>query len=202
MEKEFWENKYDQGGISGLGSIGLYRNWKWNKIVQNCGKNIKSIIDVGCGDLRFWQHPIANRIMKGDNFTYWGIDVAENIIKRNVKFYPDGRFICAPAHVRQPQLRASVVLGLDLLFHIMDDRDYFRTVQNLCRYANLYLVIYTWKKNPFESLNTNTDGVSQTFRELGNARHIFNRNDMNLCWSYDVPYDPFGKLYIFRRVIY
>jgi hypothetical protein len=200
MEKEFWNKKYESGGISGKGSIGFYRNWKWNQIKYQFGTKFSSVIDVGCGDLSFWNHPIAKEILKGQGFKYTGIDISDYIIKRNRKEHPELKFICDSAHYRQPGLRGSLVLALDLLFHIMDDGEYRMAIETLCQYANQFLVIYTWQKNPF--FNTVTDGKSQYFRKLGEMKHIFINNDMQLVNAARVPYDQFGKMYFFRRVIY
>jgi hypothetical protein len=200
VERKFWNNKYEQGGISGRGSIGLYRNWKWNQIQFAIGTDIHSLIDVGCGDMSFWNHPIAKKMMK--DLKYTGIDISDNIIKRNRKALPDLDFIIAPAHVEQPGLRAQAVFALDLLFHIMDDGEYEMLIETLCQYASQYLVIYTWMKNPFTVLNRDGDGVSQKYRPLGNVKHIFSKNNMQLVVSKNVPYDEFGRLYVFERLIY
>ena len=202
VEKKFWNKKYEQGGISGKGSIGLYRNWKWNQIQIACGLNIDSLIDVGCGDLSFWNHPLAIKIRRRYGFKYTGIDISDNIIIRNRKAFPKINFIIAPAHVEQPGLRASVVLCMDLLFHIMDDAEYEMTIETLCQYTNGCLVIYTWRKNPFLVQNIVTDGISQYYRRLGDVKHIFGRNDMKLIRKADVPFDKFGTMYIFRRILY
>ena len=202
VEKEFWNKKYANGGISGRGSIGVYRNWKWHRIRATIGNDFNSIIDVGCGDLSFWKHPIGKKIRKQKNFKYMGIDVSEHIIKRNRKFAPEFGFIVAPAHEEQPGLRANVVFALDLLFHIMDDGEFIMALENLCNYTNMFLVVYTWKKNPFELQNVVTDGISQYFRKLGDHKHIFVNNDMQLIQGFNVPFDEWGRLYIFKRVIY
>jgi hypothetical protein len=201
-EKKFWNNKYRQGGISGRGSIGFYRNWKWNQIAFICGTNFRSVVDVGCGDLSFWKHPIANKILRGQGFKYIGIDISDFIIEQNRKTFPEGKFIVAPAHFKQPGIYGSLVLCMDVLFHMMDDGEYEMALQTLCNYTNQYLAIYTWQKNPFEGLNTVTDGISQYFRKLGDSRATFTRNNLNLVHAVRSPYDPFGKLYFFRRTIY
>jgi hypothetical protein len=202
IEKEFWNKKYAEGGISGRGSIGFYRNWKWNMIRDTIGNDFISLVDVGCGDLSFWKHPIANKILKQKHFKYIGIDISEIIIKRNRKFAPELEFRVAPAHIEQPGLMAQVVFALDLLFHIMDEVEFKMILENLCNYTTQFLVIYTWKRNPFELQHVDSDGISQYYRNLVDYRNMFIRNEMRLINSVNVPYDGFGRLYFFKRVIY
>jgi hypothetical protein len=199
-EKEYWNKKYSDGGISGRGSIGFYRNWKWNKIQQTIGIDYDSLIDVGCGDLSFWNHPIAKKCWNQRNFKYVGIDVSDHIIKRNRKLHPKWDWIAASAHIEQTGKSAQVVFALDLLFHIMNDEEFKMTLENLCNYAEQFLIIYTWKRNPFEVQNVVTDGVSQYFRNLLDFKQIFLKNKMKLQTTYNVPYDSFGRMYIFKRI--
>ena len=200
-EKDFWNKKYAEGGISGKGSIGKYRNWKWGMINQVIGP-FKSVIDVGCGDLSFWKHPIANRIQKQKDFSYAGIDVSDNIISRNRKFAPKFEFSCSPAYILKGIAKAQVVLCLDLLFHIMDEFRFELTLDNLCTYSKDWIVIYTWHKNPFELQGVVTDGISQYYRPLSFYSHIFEMNEFELQDMIKVPFDEFGRLYFFRKLIY
>lgn len=198
VEKKFWNKKYADGGISGQGSIGKYRTWKWMKIMQMI-PDLREVIDVGCGDLRFWQHPIAREFTTRKGFTYLGIDISDEIIARNQEIAPHLDFVCAPSHLDLGE-KAQVVLALDLLFHIMDDGNFEETLEQLCKASKLWIVIYSWRKNPFP--DSNTDGVSQTFRKLGDYRQIFESNEFRLKEYFPVPYDPFGVLYFLERVIY
>lgn len=199
---EFWDKRYSEGGTSGKGSIGKYRNWKWNKIKEILGMDFKSLIDVGCGDLSFLKHPIANKILKKKGFKYMGIDRSEHIIKRNRKLAPHLKFIHASSHIEQTDLRSPVVLCLDLLFHLMDDAEYELTIENLCKYSHQWIIIYTWKKNPFELQNVSTNGVYQKWRPLGEVNHVFLHNDFYLKRFFDSPFDQFGRMYFFKRLIY
>ncbi len=198
VEKEFWNKKYSEGGNSGRGSIGKYRNWKWNKIRDVIG-SFRDVIDVGCGDLKFWEHPIAQKIGKQKGFKYLGIDISEFIINKHKTFAPKFDFVCAPSHAPIPR-KASVVFALDLLFHIMDDGNFEETLEQLCKASNQWIVIYSWQKNPFP--DSATDGVSQYFRKLSDYWPIFESNDFRLKDFYRVPYDPFGVLYFLKRVLY
>jgi len=200
-EKDFWNKKYAEGGISGKGSIGKYRNWKWGMINQVIGV-FNSLIDVGCGDLSFWKHPIANRIGKQKKFRYLGIDVSDNIVSRNRKMAPQFKFICSPAYIFQWDNDAQVVFCLDLLFHIMDNYRFELILDNLCNYSKEWIVIYTWHKNPFELQGVVTDEISQYFRPLKKYNYIFIMNEFNLNKFIEVPFDEFGGLYFFRKLIY
>jgi len=201
-EKDFWNTKYAEGGISGRGSIGKYRNWKWGRIFEKI-RYFDSVIDVGCGDLSFWQHPIAKKIINySEDFKYTGIDISDHIIKRNRKFAPKFDFICNPAHVLCNIEKAKVVLCLDLLFHIMDDFRFELALDNLCKYSDEWIVVYTWENNPFELQGIFTDGKSQYFRRLNDYRIIFDLNDFDMVNNYFVPFDDFGMIYFFRKMIY
>lgn len=198
MSSNYWDKRYAEGGISGRGSIGQYRNWKWNKIKEILGMDFKSLIDVGCGDLSFLKHPIANKILGKKGFQYTGIDISKHIIKRNRSFAPDLKFILASSHIEQKGIRARVVFCLDLLFHLMDDAEYELTIENLCKYSNEWIVIYNWKKIPIEGTNSNY----QIFRRFGEVNYIFMKNDFYLNKFFDCPFDSYGRLYFFRRLIY
>lgn len=199
VEKKFWNKKYAEGGISGLGSIGKYRNWKWNKIHQVIG-DFRDVIDVGCGDLRFWEHPIANKMVKDqEGFKYLGIDISEFIIEKNRVFAPKFEFLCAPSHEEIPR-RASVVFALDLLFHIMDEGNFEETLEQLCKASNEWIVIYSWQKNPFP--DSITDFKSQYFRPLSFHYPFFVKRNFHQIRAFQVPFDPYGMLYFLKRGIY
>ena len=199
MIDEYWNMRYQEGGNSGRGSIGKYRNWKWNKIHQVIG-SFRDVIDVGCGDLKFWEHPIAKIMVKGqEGFKYLGIDISDFIINKNKVFAPKFDFICAPSHDKIPR-RSPVVLCLDLLFHIMDDGNFESTLERVCEASNQWIVIYTWRKNPFP--HSETDFEYQYFRKLGDYRQIFVSNGFKLHKHFPVPYDHYGVLFFFKRVIY
>jgi SAM-dependent methyltransferase len=56
-------------------------------------KNIKVVVDIGCGDFRVGQRIVNN------NIKYYGIDIVPSLIKRNNKFFSSEnvKFICANA---------------------------------------------------------------------------------------------------------
>jgi hypothetical protein len=137
---DYWERRYSQGGTSGLGSVGKSREWKWNHILAHAGM-MDEVIDIGCGDLRFWE---------GRNCeNYIGIDVSPTIIQKNIRERPHWKFILQDAQTPIKGIGARIVLCLDLLFHILDDSTYFRILENLCMYSKEWIFIFTLAKNPF-----------------------------------------------------
>ena len=137
--EEYWEERYASGSASGCGSIGPSRTWKWDII--NCYlPKIDRIIDVGCGDLSFWE----GRSYKD----YTGIDISKTIIERNREKRPKWNFIVSPAETYINGVTGECVFCLDTLFHIMDDGTFISILENLCYYSTKYIFIHTWFRNP------------------------------------------------------
>lgn len=180
MEKEYWNNRYRKGS-SGLGSVGAYRAWKW--LVINKYVDAQDVIDVGCGDLRFWEGRSCRN--------YVGIDFSELVIKKAEKLRPEWRFICGNATDFVEGLHAEVVLCIALLFHVMDDKEYPQVLENLCRYSRKWVFVNTWIKNPLHSTKSH-----QIFRRLKTdvfCKHNFELVKMEVC------FDKVNAMYVFRK---
>jgi len=138
---EYWDAWYSKGGTSGLGSVGKSREWKWKHILTHAGA-IDEVIDVGCGDLRFWDGR--------DCKNYVGIDASSAVIKRGKTERPNWKFVVQDAQIPVEGITARVVFCLDVLFHILDDSTYVRILENLCQYSKEWIFIVTWTRNPFD----------------------------------------------------
>lgn len=137
----YWDNRYKTGGTSGCGSIGELRDWKWG-IIKKYHPELTSVIDIGCGDMRFWENQPLPEI-------YTGIDISETIIKRNQEKYPQGNFKVVSS-TETMNLEADTVFCFDMLFHIMEKDEYIKTLENCCNYSKKYIFIYTWLINPLK----------------------------------------------------
>jgi SAM-dependent methyltransferase len=140
----YWNKRYAANGNSGPGSVGLSRAWKWGVITRyRADYENSSVLDVGCGDLSFWEQ----RELPA---SYVGIDMSEVVIHRNQATYGSStaHFINCRAEERQP-ISAPVVFCFDVLFHVMDEQQYVAILENLCAYSQDYLFVYTWIRNPF-----------------------------------------------------
>ncbi|MFX0141044.1 MAG: hypothetical protein ACFFDN_45820, partial [Candidatus Hodarchaeota archaeon] len=106
IEEQYWEQRYFSGGTSGPGSIGEEKAWKWSLIDQFV-PDLNHVIDVGCGDLSFWEGR--------DCADYVGIDISKTIIEKNIKKRPKWQFIHTNAEKRIDGLKKEVVFCLDVL---------------------------------------------------------------------------------------
>lgn len=200
VEKAWWERRYGRGGVSGPGSVGRGRAWKWS-IIEKHVPILGSVVDVACGDLTFWK----GRSCK----TYLGIDIACNIIAKNRVKRPAWRFICANAAEKQTA-KGRVVLCLDLLFHIMNTEDFTSILGNLCSYSTEWIFIYTWSVNPFtEGPNkekwrdlgkTVSDDKFQYYRPLREYMDIFESRGFRLVEAVFPPWGGVGELFVFRKL--
>ena len=215
---EYWEKRYALGGISGAGSIGLSRDWKW-KVITSVLPEIDHIIDVGCGDLTFWE----GRSCKD----YTGIDISKTVIEGNRKKRPNWNLIVSPAETYINGVRSECVFCLDTLFHIMDDNAFMAILKNLCFCSTKYIFIHTWFRNPltmrerakkilatlkrghikraliiaFHAIITPyTDGRYQYYRQLEQYMNIFKERNFTLIEKRENSIDNIGAMYIFKQV--
>lgn len=218
MEEEYWEKRYASGGTSGPGSIGVDREWKW-KVITEFLPTIDHVIDIGCGDLTFWEGR--------DCEDYTGIDVSKTIVNRNRIKRPKWSFINAPAERYINDLKKECVFCFDVLFHIMNSKFFLKILNNLCLYSTNYIFIHTWINNPFSRRNQikhilyylrklnvrgilatlkiaiftpYTDGKYQYFRPVEKYMYIFEKNGFKLI---DMKINPnkIGGFYIFKKSI-
>lgn len=219
-EEEYWESRYRVGRNSGAGSVGDSRAWKWEAITKYLPQ-VKHVVDVGCGDLSFWEGR--------DCQDYTGIDISTTVIANDKRLRPRWTFIVASAEQRIEQLHKDCVFCFDLLFHIMDDNSFRAILDNVCYYSTNYIFIYNWWRNPWaggprrkgfiaelsrqvyhlrieQALSTlsliirapYTDGKYQYFRSLDKYLQVFEHNGFQLIDTLKYT-DGIGALYVFKR---
>lgn len=189
---DYWETRYQKGGSSGSGSVGLSRLIKWRTINKHVDIKKSSVIDVGCGDLSFWKGKTCR--------DYTGIEMSPTRYKENVDLRPDFKFINSNAADYQNIKKADVVFCFDMLFHIMDDGDYLKILENVVKYSNGHIFVYTWYKNPFGDVVD--DGEYQKYRNFDNYINVFQENGFKLLEVKKSPkfINPFGAMWVFKKV--
>ena len=130
----YWERRYQKGGNSGAGSYGDLCDYKAkhiNQFIQN--KNIRSIIDFGCGD--------GNQLVYLHCETYLGLDVSPTVLEQiREKFKDDGSKRFELYHENTET--AELGLSCEVLFHLIEDdvwEDYLRSV---FLYSEKYVIIF------------------------------------------------------------
>jgi len=180
-EFEYWEGRYKRGHSSGAGALGYQKIWKWRVITSHV-KPVDNVIDVGCGDLRFW----AGRGCQA----YLGIDISPTVIKSNREKRPTWKFICGDVCEYIEGITAPIVFCLDVVYHIMNEERVPLLLRNLCRYSTDLIFIYT------------------TFQNTGGATHI-RYHDVDKYLDIFSQFElqekkPLGKgnvgMYVFRRL--
>ena len=126
-----WDERYRKGGDSGYGSYGEQLNLKL-RLIRNNIKDIKNIVDFGCGDFNFGLHVLG---IFPDVY-YFGIDQSIEIIQRNSSLYK---------HSFQQNNRliigADLILCVDVLLHILNEKDEKNIIDDLKKHWRKYLVI-------------------------------------------------------------
>ena len=216
VEEQYWDLRYLDNKTSGNGSIGDYRKFKWS-IIDKYVPFLRSVVDVGCGDLSFWG--------ERDCEDYTGIDISKTIIEKNRILRPDWEFLWSNAEKKIEGLSKNTVFCFDMLFHVMNNDSYYRILENLCYYSREYIFIYTWINNPFQksrlikrlfqtfpklklfktielmkkiiSKNKYSDGKYQYYRNLENELGVFKKKGFDLIETIQHT-DNIGAMYIFR----
>ena len=132
------------------------RGWKWS-VIDRYVDALDDVMDVGCGDLSFWEGRDCQR--------YIGLDLSKSVLQANRRRRPRWSFICADA--AQPlRVRARIVLCMDVLFHVLDESRYQAILRNLSAYTDQWLFVGTWNRNPRAR---GLSPVQSVFRTRGRA---------------------------------
>lgn len=159
----YWEDRYRRGATSGPGSAGWEKRWKWRQISRYAGV-LDHVLDVGCGDLGFWEgHDCSD---------YVGIDVSPYIQARNAKLRPNWSFLVLDATKAAIPVRKRVVFCFDVVFHVLPEDEFGFLIKNLVASTEEWLFLSNWGYNPLPEGKT-TDGVYQVYRDIGNYLPLF-----------------------------
>lgn len=137
--QEYWENRYRSGGNSGYGSYGdqLARKLAWLKNLEG----IKTISEIGCGDMNFG----SNLLKIYPKAKYVGSDISRGIVTQNQGRYPEHIFTTENSEVPP----ADLVLCIDVLFHVLDDRELAELYKLLDKKWTKYLAITAYERDEY-----------------------------------------------------
>jgi trans-aconitate methyltransferase len=134
-DAQYWNDRYAHGGTSGEGSYNeLEKKVRLEAIARF--PEARTVLDVGCGDISH----IADILRILPNAQYTGIDISSEIIMRNrARNIPRCRFVHAQAVT---DYEADLVLCFDVLYHISDQAEYDRMLENLNQARGLLIIVY------------------------------------------------------------
>jgi hypothetical protein len=189
----YWDARYRAGGTSGMGSAGRLARFK-AAVINGLmtGNDIRSVIDLGCGDAS----QLGLLELPAD---YVGVDVSPAALARCAERFPDRRFVTPDALRTMPP--AEVALSLDVIYHLVEDTVFAATMRTLFAWATRFVVIYAsnvdaaWS-SPHVRHRRFTDHVAATEPDWRLLAHLPN----------PYPYDPahpddtsFAEFFIYGR---
>lgn len=138
--KEYWENRYINGGNSGAGAYNHLAEFKANVIndfIKN--NNITNILEFGCGD--------GNNLALYSIENYVGVDVSSKAIEIcKSKFENDvsKQFFTLDEFIldKQSLKTSEFVLSLDVIYHLIEDNIFDEYMNNLFNHSSKYIIIY------------------------------------------------------------
>jgi SAM-dependent methyltransferase len=148
-DKKYWKNRHNEVNsleASGLQAVGLRANYYIYKILAEQylrllntldTKNIKSVLDCGYGDgyfLEFYRHNFPKIALDG-------IDISSDA-KKKINFMEKSRLHVGDLSNFSLRKKFDIVHSFDVLYHVLDDQDYFDSLNNMTKHSNKYIILH------------------------------------------------------------
>lgn len=133
---EYWKNRYEDGGHSGLGSYGFLAKYKKNfinKFIKE--KHITSLLEYGCGD--------GNQLVLIDCKIKYGVDVSKTAIEKCINLMPESKFFVVSENEELFLKKTDLLLSLDVLYHLLEDEVFENYLKNIVEHGSDYVIIYS-----------------------------------------------------------
>jgi hypothetical protein len=149
--KEYWEERYAQGGTSGDGSYGKCAEFKAEIINSFVKSNqVNSVIEYGCGD--------GNQLSLFNFPKYIGMDVSSVAIRLCMERFENDRtksFFLYDSECfddKHNVFKAELALSLDVIYHLIEDHLYILHMKQLFSSADKFVIIYSsdFEMNPVD----------------------------------------------------
>jgi SAM-dependent methyltransferase len=134
--KDYWQKRYQTGGVSGDGSAGMLARYKAdiiNQLIRQRG--VTSVIEIGCGD--------GSQLALLECPDYLGVDISDEAIARcrdNFRDDSSRSFI----NLRDlHEQTADLTLSLDVIYHLTEDPVFHSHMQKLFKASSRLVAIYS-----------------------------------------------------------
>jgi hypothetical protein len=134
--QEYWDERYEAGGDSGVGSYGKYAEFKADVLNGFVAEHdIESVIEFGCGD--------GNQLELARYPRYFGFDVSERAVESCRSRFAGDQTKTFGTLVDYHEERAELALSLDVIYHLVEDEIFGDHMRMLFNAAERYVVIYS-----------------------------------------------------------
>ena len=139
--KEYWDERYRAGFTSGAGSYGELATFKADTINTFIEENsVRSVIEFGCGDgnqLKLMHYP-----------EYLGMDIAPAAVEKCRKTFSGDdsksfNLYSPESFSDNGSIHADLVVCLDVLYHIIPENDYIKTLDDIFSRSENFVILYT-----------------------------------------------------------
>ena len=161
FDNNLWNGEQSR---SGPGSEGICANDKilcLKFILQKF--NIKSIVDIGCGDM-FWMKDLI--VENSDVISYIGVDVSHSVIKENKrKAFPDHIQFKHTTEIDFERVEADSFIAFDVFGHMLHE-EIVELLKRIIKSNVKYLIVT-------DRMNSNLD-IGKTRLQGTCLKHYFN----------------------------
>jgi SAM-dependent methyltransferase len=147
FESGYWDDRYQGGRSSGVGSEGDEAEWK-RALIEFVIETyeIESILDLGCGDGQL-MFPI---LKERQDLKYTGVDISEFIINKNREvdgFKSEVEFECADIVEGFQTFKSfDLVIMMDVLFHASSDYRHEMAIRTMLQSFNRVALFSYWNE--------------------------------------------------------
>jgi len=134
----YWEERYRQGGNSGVGSYGQLARFKAQTINRFVAEQkIGSVVEFGCGD--------GAQLALAEYPHYTGFDVSPRVVslcRRKFAGDPNKQFHDLSG-IECDTVKADMAMSLDVIYHLVEDSIYDLYMERLAKAGERFLCIYS-----------------------------------------------------------
>lgn len=134
----YWEQRYRQGGNSGVGSYGRLARFKAETLNQFVAEQaVGSVVEFGCGD--------GAQLALANYPHYTGFDISPGAVSLcRRKFAGDSsKEFHDLSGTRCDTVKADMAMSLDVIYHLVEDSNYDLYMRRLARAGERFLCIYS-----------------------------------------------------------
>ncbi|MAH06852.1 hypothetical protein CMI38_01215 [Candidatus Pacearchaeota archaeon] len=123
-----------------------FKHYLENFIRKN---NIKTVVDLGCGDFRM------GGLMDWNEVNYVGVDVVDSLIKHNQKFFSDQNISFVKGDIINDELPSGDLCILRFVLQHLSNRDILKIISKLKKYKYVIVVDGVAVDRYHEKVNSN-----------------------------------------------